>query len=123
LHCREQHLAERGRLRPAAGPGDLSARRPPQRIVRRNESRLEVLRACCMEGVVTKPEPKKSVVISAKQNATRLGPRSCHEISFCTEFKRFDWLAFLNTYRTMCIAPNLEFHGALEQIRIMKLAA
>ena len=33
------------------------------------------------------------------------------------------WLAFLNTYRTMCIAPNLEFHGALEQIRIMKLAA
>jgi len=36
---------------------------------------------------------------------------------------RRDWLPFLNTYRTMCLAPRPEFWRVLEQVREMRLAA
>jgi hypothetical protein len=34
-----------------------------------------------------------------------------------------DWLPFLNTYRTMCIAPEPAFKRVLENIRQFQLAA
>lgn len=34
-----------------------------------------------------------------------------------------DWLPFLNTYRTMCIAPEPGFKRVLEDIRDLRLAA
>lgn len=33
------------------------------------------------------------------------------------------WLPFLNTYRTMCIAPEPDFKRVLEDIRELQLAA
>ena len=33
------------------------------------------------------------------------------------------WLPFLNTYRTMCIAPQPDFQRVLEQIREIQVAA
>ena len=33
------------------------------------------------------------------------------------------WLPFLNTYRTMCLAPKPEFRCVLEEIRVMWPAA
>jgi len=33
------------------------------------------------------------------------------------------WLPFLNTYRTMCIAPEPDFRRVLEEIRELRLAA
>jgi hypothetical protein len=33
------------------------------------------------------------------------------------------WLPFLNTYRTMCLAPKPEFRRVLEEIREMPLGA
>ena len=34
-----------------------------------------------------------------------------------------DWLPFLNTYRTMCLAPKPEFRRVLEEIRQFQLTA
>jgi hypothetical protein len=34
-----------------------------------------------------------------------------------------DWLPFLKTYRTMCLAPKPEFRRVLEEIRELRLAA
>jgi hypothetical protein len=34
-----------------------------------------------------------------------------------------DWLGFLNTYRTMCLAPSPQFRRILEEIRDIRLAA
>jgi hypothetical protein len=31
------------------------------------------------------------------------------------------WLAFLDTYRTMCVAPQPEFRHLLEGVRAMRL--
>ena len=36
---------------------------------------------------------------------------------------RTAWLPFLNTYRTMCIAPEPAFRRILEDIRNLKMAA
>jgi hypothetical protein len=33
------------------------------------------------------------------------------------------WLPFLNTYRTMCLSPNVAFRETLEQIRVLRIAA
>ena len=33
------------------------------------------------------------------------------------------WLPFLDTYRTMCLAPNPEFRRLLEQVRDLPTAA
>ena len=33
------------------------------------------------------------------------------------------WLPFLNTYRTMCIAPSDEFRSILEGVRSLRAAA
>jgi hypothetical protein len=33
------------------------------------------------------------------------------------------WLPFLDTYRTMCLAPQPEFREVLEQVRSLLLAA
>jgi hypothetical protein len=33
------------------------------------------------------------------------------------------WLPFLDTYRTMCLAPKPEFRRVLEEIRAMRIAA
>jgi hypothetical protein len=33
------------------------------------------------------------------------------------------WLPFLNTYRTMCLAPQPDFRRVLEDVRAMQLAA
>jgi hypothetical protein len=33
------------------------------------------------------------------------------------------WLAFLDTYRTMCVAPEPAFRRALEEIREIDFAA
>src|SRR5262249_19325783 len=33
------------------------------------------------------------------------------------------WLPFLDTYRTMCLAPQPEFRDVLEHVRSMQLAA
>lgn len=33
------------------------------------------------------------------------------------------WLPFLNTFRTMCLAPETEFRLVIEEIRKMRLAA
>ena len=37
--------------------------------------------------------------------------------------RRGRWLTFLNTYRTMCVAPEPEFRRLLEKIRHLDLAA
>lgn len=37
--------------------------------------------------------------------------------------RRHGWLPFLNTYRTMCIAPEPEFRRVLGEIRDLQLAA
>jgi hypothetical protein len=34
-----------------------------------------------------------------------------------------EWLPFLNTYRTMCVAPEPDFRRALEEIRELRFAA
>lgn len=34
-----------------------------------------------------------------------------------------NWLPFLNTYRTMCLAPEPDFRRVLEEIRDARLAA
>lgn len=34
-----------------------------------------------------------------------------------------DWLPFLNTYRTMCVAPEPDFRRLLEDIRELQIAA
>jgi len=34
-----------------------------------------------------------------------------------------DWLPFLNTYRTMCVAPEPEFRQLLQDIRTLDLVA
>jgi hypothetical protein len=34
-----------------------------------------------------------------------------------------DWLPFLNTYRTMCLAPSPEFRLVLQQVRDLRLVA
>lgn len=39
------------------------------------------------------------------------------------KFSEGGWLRFVNTYRTMCIAPEPEFRRVLEEIREMRLAA
>jgi hypothetical protein len=36
---------------------------------------------------------------------------------------RIDWLPFLDTYRTMCLAPQPEFRQLLEQARDVPIAA
>lgn len=36
---------------------------------------------------------------------------------------RIDWLPFLNTYRTMCLAPQPDFLRILQDIRDLRLAA
>lgn len=36
---------------------------------------------------------------------------------------KIKWLPFLNTYRTMCIAPEPDFKRVLEDIRELRLAA
>jgi hypothetical protein len=36
---------------------------------------------------------------------------------------RNNWLPFLNTYRTMCLAPQPDFRRILEDVRVMQLAA
>jgi len=33
------------------------------------------------------------------------------------------WLPFLDTYRTMCLAPKPDFRRVLEDVRAMQLAA
>ena len=33
------------------------------------------------------------------------------------------WLPFLDTYRTMCLAPQPDFRRVLEDVRAMQLAA
>jgi hypothetical protein len=33
------------------------------------------------------------------------------------------WLPFLDTYRTMCLAPQDNFRRVLEEVREMRLAA
>jgi len=33
------------------------------------------------------------------------------------------WLPFLNTYRTMCVAPEPDFRRLLEDIRELQIAA
>ena len=37
--------------------------------------------------------------------------------------KALDWLAFLDTYRTMCLAPEAPFRRVREEIRGMRHAA
>jgi hypothetical protein len=39
--------------------------------------------------------------------------------------KLFDliWLPFLDTYRTMCLAPEPSFRGILESVRELRFAA
>jgi hypothetical protein len=39
------------------------------------------------------------------------------------KYCRFRWLAFLDTYRTMCAAPDLTFQRVFEELRMMRLAA
>ena len=39
------------------------------------------------------------------------------------QLRRGGWLAFLNTYRTMCVAPSSNFRQVLEDVRGLKLAA
>jgi hypothetical protein len=34
-----------------------------------------------------------------------------------------NWLPFLDTYRTMCLAPQPDFKRVLEDVRAMQLAA
>jgi hypothetical protein len=34
-----------------------------------------------------------------------------------------NWLPFLDTYRTMCLAPQPDFRRVLEDVRAMQLAA
>ena len=36
---------------------------------------------------------------------------------------RVDWLPFLSTYRTMCLAPDASFFRVLEEIRELRLGA
>jgi hypothetical protein len=36
---------------------------------------------------------------------------------------RCAWLPFLDTYRTMCLAPQPDFRRVLEDVRAMQLAA
>jgi len=38
-------------------------------------------------------------------------------------YKLLEWLPFLHTYRTMCLAPLPEFRRALEEVREFSLAA
>jgi hypothetical protein len=35
----------------------------------------------------------------------------------------YGWLPFLNTYRTMCLAPSTDFRRVLEDVRELRLAA
>jgi hypothetical protein len=37
--------------------------------------------------------------------------------------KNVIWLPFLDTYRTMCLAPQPHFRRVLEEVREMRLAA
>jgi hypothetical protein len=37
--------------------------------------------------------------------------------------KKNAWLPFLDTYRTMCLAPQPDFKRTLEGVRAMRLAA
>jgi len=37
--------------------------------------------------------------------------------------RREEWLPFLNTYRTMCAAPEPDFRRLLEDIRELQIAA
>ena len=43
-------------------------------------------------------------------------PREC-------ELQLISWLPFLDTYRTMCLAPQPDFRRVLEDVRAMQLAA
>jgi hypothetical protein len=38
-------------------------------------------------------------------------------------FEEDSWLPFLDTYRTMCLAPQPDFRRVLEDVRAMQLAA
>jgi hypothetical protein len=38
-------------------------------------------------------------------------------------FRDTSWLPFLDTYRTMCLAPQPDFRRVLEEVREMRLAA
>jgi hypothetical protein len=39
------------------------------------------------------------------------------------KYRRISWLAFLDTYRTLCVAPDLTFRWVFEELRMMRLAA
>ena len=48
--------------------------------------------------------------------------RSPLSLQIIVQKELFSWLPFLDTYRTMCLAPQPEFREALEHIRSMQLA-
>jgi hypothetical protein len=50
---------------------------------------------------------------AARQEATTMAISARSEI----------WLRFLKTYRTMCLAPSLEFRLVLQQVRDLRLTA
>jgi hypothetical protein len=39
------------------------------------------------------------------------------------KFNQLLWLPFLNTYRTMCMAPRADFVHVLEEVRQLRFAA
>jgi hypothetical protein len=57
------------------------------------------------------------------------GQRNPHNLTACCRAQKYegseakDWLPFLNTYRTMCTAPSLDFLEALEGISALRVAA
>ena len=55
----------------------------------------------------------ETVVAEKQRKAIRMGSNRLSE----------NWLPFLNTYRTMCLAPQPDFRRVLEDIRAMQLAA
>jgi len=104
----------------------LELARNAQRLFERQEPRQKrrllnfVLSNCTWddgEVVATFRQPfdllAETTAIAAMSNAENSANFSKSEI----------WLPFLNTYRTMCLAPKPEFRRVLEEIRELRLAA
>jgi hypothetical protein len=53
----------------------------------------------------------------------RIAAVDCGDAFAGQRYEEVIWLPFLDTYRTMCLAPQPDFRRVLEDVRAMQLAA